>query len=228
MKLSQLLYCLILLMSCVAGYSKNLPQIYIGGNIGATNLSDKESTPEPAAGLHHLGATGLFGGGLVGYDLFQHESIKVSLEGFMNARSLNASSNQYYTNQNGISPTYHVGMKYDLGFRALPTYMLNSKNSLFIALGYANAKFNIEDNGNYGFISTDTYKSGFQYGGGIQTEYWQHIALRLNLLHTFYSNSRVMGLNVNSEGNPATTSLNYTNKFATLDASLSILYQFKE
>lgn len=228
MKLRQLLYYVTSLMMSAGAFSINLPHLYIGGNIGAANLSDKESTPQPSAALHHLGANGLFGGGLIGYDFILNKSIKIGMEGFMNARALNSSSNQYYPNPNGISPTYNARMKYDLGFRALPTYALNSKNSLFVALGYASGKFNIEDNGNYGFISSNTYKSGFQYGGGIQTNVWQQIDLRINLLYTFYSSSNLTGLTVNNVGNPGTSSLIYTNQFSTLDASLAIVYQFQE
>lgn len=217
---------LLLMGSSQLGHAENYNQFYIGGDIGISNLVDKESTTYPSEASHHLGATGLVGGGLVGYDYSISERLKLGLEWFMNATALNASAYQYYQDPNGNSPVYTAHMKYDLGFRGMPGYAFTPNTVGYIILGYAYGKFNIQDNGNYGYVSSNINESGFQCGVGLKTPIWNHLLIRTDVLYTTYGPSQVNGMSDNSQGNPGTSSLTYSNNFSTLEADVSFVYKF--
>ncbi|NBX84872.1 MAG: hypothetical protein EBQ95_04590 [Gammaproteobacteria bacterium] len=207
-------------------YAYDFKNFYIGGDIGIANLVDKESTGYPNIAYHHLGATGLVGGGLVGYDFSILERFNLGLEWFMNATALNDSAYQFYPKPNGVSPTYNAHMQYNLGFRGLPGYAFNSTTIGYIVLGYAYGKFNIQDNGDYGFVSSNITESGFQSGAGIKTQIWNNFYIRTDILYTTYTPSNVNGIATNNQGNPGTLSINYSNSFSTLEADVTFMYKF--
>lgn len=215
----------LLFLSKIA-HAADYNHFYLGGDIGIANLVDKESTPTPAQAMHHLGATGLVGGGFAGYDFSIQEHLKLGIEWFMNATNLNASSYQNYADLNGNSPVYTAHMKYNLGIRALPGYAFTPDTIGYAILGYSYGKFNIQDNGNYGYVSNSIDENGFQCGAGIRTPLWNHIYLRTDVLYTLYASSQINGISTNSEGNPGTSLISYTNNFSTLEADVGFVYKF--
>lgn len=207
-------------------YADGYENFYLGGDIGISNLVNKQSTVDTVVDTHHMGATGLVGGGLVGYDFSVRERFKLGLEWFMNATALNASNYQYYPNENGVSPDYNTHMKYNVGFRGLPGYAFTPNTVGYLVFGYSYGKFNIQDNGDYGFVSTNINESGFQCGAGIKTPLWNNVYIRTDVLYTTYAPSRVSGVSVNEQGNPGTSSLIYMNSFSTLEADVTFMYKF--
>lgn len=189
---------------------------YVGGMVGALSLMDRESTNNPIHDAHYLSALGVIGGILGGYDFQLQRQWRLGLEGFINANSVNISANQNYAPQ----ASYTVKMHYNFGVRLLPAYEFTPDTEGHIVLGYSNARFNINDNGNYGIINKTFSKGGFQTGLGITTVIIKHLSLRSDVLYTIYSLQTSNGVTTSS---PPTTQV-YNNKLSSLEAELSIIY----
>lgn len=191
--------------------------IYLGADIGVSNLLDKEThliDPE----THHLGSLGIVGGGFIGYDYSIAEQIKLGIEGFINANGLNASIHHYDTGTN-----YSVNARYNGGIRLLPGYEFNPGTIGHLILGYSNARFNVQDNGTYGYINNTFNQSGFQSGLGWKTNLFQRLAVRLDALYTTYANKSSTGIGLTGASSPYQY---YINDFSTLEANLSLIYKF--
>jgi opacity protein-like surface antigen len=191
---------------------------YLGANIGAASLIDKESTDNPATDLHYLSALGVVGGGILGYDFSPREKLKFGVEAFINATDLNIADDQNYS----PASSYTVKMYYNFGFRLLPGYEFTPGTIWHLILGYSNAEFNINDNGNYGIIDSDFNKSGFQFGLGMTTALFKNLLLRTDVLYTDYSSQTSNGI---TTAIPATTQI-YHNNLATLEGNLLLIYKF--
>ncbi len=153
--------------------------IYIGADIGVSNLIDSTNTSYPIT-AHHLSATGIVGGGLIGYDYSINNLFKVGIEGFGNANGLNASNLQSYA---PIS-AYRVSAKYNTGVRLLPGYNFGHNTIGHVILGYTNAQFSANDNGNYGYINQEFNQSGFQCGLGMKTVLIKNLSIRADALYS--------------------------------------------
>lgn len=189
---------------------------YFGGNIGITGLADKESTLLPSPAKHRLSATGLLGGGFLGYALPLSEEILVSLEGFGNSVSVNATATQNY----GIpEPQYQVDMSYNAGVRLLPSYLITPHTLGYLIVGYSYGQFHIQDNGNYGFVGDTFSENGFQAGLGLKTELAHPLSLRFDLIYTYYGSQTTYGRTL-------TGFQAYQNNFATVEADLALVYSF--
>jgi hypothetical protein len=185
---------------------------YVAGEVGVAGLVDKEShssSPE----THQLGALGIIGGGYAGYE-YGFKRYGLALEFFADATGLNtAITHEPYT--------YHHHQSYDLGVRVLPEYAFTPTLTGHIVLGYTNGKFNISDNGVYGYINTGYNKSGFQTGLGFTSVLQNNISLRLDAIYDIYASQSSMGLCLT----PGTIQL-YKNTFSTLSGELSLIYKF--
>jgi hypothetical protein len=191
--------------------------LYVGGNIGLLNLNDHESTSSPYAS-HQLGATGINGGGLVGYNFSMNEQLKIGTEWFMNAVGNSVAAEESY------SPfaSYTAKMRYEVGLRVLPRYALSPCTFAHLILGYSNGSFVINDNGDFGLINKNLSQNGFQTGLGVMTSIWSYIPLflRADLLYTTYASNTANG--TNSQGQQQT----YKNNFSTIAGNLALIYQF--
>ena len=192
---------------------------YAGGSIGAANLINKESTLyEPGLyDRHQFSATGVVGGGLLGYDYSFTETIKLGVEGFINATGLNVAAEQKYVPYS----SFNANMRYNTGVRILPGYAFSPGTIGHLLLGYSYGKFNIKDNGNYGYIDKGISSNGFQTGLGFSVPcYFKNLSLRADTIYTKYSPNTALGLS---------TSLapqNYHDDFSTIEANLSLIYKF--
>lgn len=189
---------------------------YVGGVLGIAGLADKESTNNPFHDMHYLGASGVIGGALVGYNFQLQQQWQLGLEGFINGISINIADNQNYAPQT----SYTVNMRYNFGIRALPAYEFTPQTSGHIVLGYTNASFKINDNGNYGTIYRTYAKNGFQTGVGMETFLMPQLMLRSDVLYSLYASQNSNGL---TTALPQTTQV-YRNHFSSLEAELSIVY----
>lgn len=193
--------------------------LYVGGNVGVANLLDKESTLY-APGLydrHQFSATGFLGGGLIGYDYSVTNYIKVGIEGFINGAALNVAAEQQYSTY----PSFKANMRYNTGVRIIPGYEFSPSTIVHIILGYSYGKFNISDNGNYGFINKGLSGNGFQSGLGINVPcYFKNLSLRGDVIYTTYGSKTSLGLST------ALAPQNYYNNFATIEGNLSLIYKF--
>ena len=191
---------------------------YFGGNVGLLNLNDHESTTSPSD-AHQLGAPGVNGGGMLGYDFSFNEQFKIGTEWFMNAVSNSVAAEELY------SPyaAYTAKMRYEVGVRVLPRYALTPCTFAHLILGYTDGNFVINDNGNFGFIHKKFSQNGFQTGVGIMTATEFNIPLffRADLIYSNYAA-------ISSYGK--TTSQNqeqiYNNNFSTIAGNLALIYQF--
>ena len=190
---------------------------YVGGDIGVSNLMDPTSTTDPLA-AHHMSATGIIGGGLVGYDYSMTEQLTLGVEGFGNANGIHMSSLQLYPPQ----ASYRVGAKYNAGLRVLPGYKFNSGAVAHVLLGYTNAGFTITDNGDYGYIDQHFNKNGFQCGLGMKVPITNNLSIRADALYSIYANASNIGLSNLAPYGPQT----YYNNLSTLEGDLTILYKF--
>ncbi|MGC1182654.1 hypothetical protein [Legionella sp.] len=185
---------------------------YVASEIGVAGLVDKESHssfPE----THQLGALGIIGGGYAGYE-YGFKQYGLALEFFADATGLNAAiTHEPYT--------YHHHQSYDLGVRVLPQYIFTPNTSGHIVLGYTNGKFNIFDNGVYGYINTGYNKSGFQTGLGFTNRLQNNVLFRLDAIYDMYASQSSRGLGLTS----GTIQL-YKNTFSTLTGKLSLIYKF--
>lgn len=189
---------------------------YLGADIGIADLIDSQSTMYPPLS-HQLSATGIVGGGLVGYDYTVYDRFKIGLEGFMNANGLNISSTSI---QNNVA--YHVSASYNAGVRILPGVELYPNIIGHALLGYANAKFTIKDTGDYGYIDQMFNKSGFQCGLGVKTMLTNALALRADALYTYYGSITAVG----GSNSPVYLYQTYTNQFSTIEGDLTLVYKF--
>ena len=185
---------------------------YVAGDMGAAGLGIKESHfIEPES--HQLGTVGLIGGGYAGYE-YGFNNYGVALEFFADGTGLNAAVTH--------SPyTYHHHQSYDLGVRVLPEYAFTPMTTGHVILGYTNGRFNISDNGVYGYINTSYNKSGFQTGLGFTTALRNNVSFRLDAIYDIYGSQTNAGAGLTS----GTTQL-YTNTFSTLAGEASLIYKF--
>ncbi len=189
---------------------------YVGGMLGVAGLMDRESTNNPVRDVHYLSAAGAIGGALIGYDFQLQNQWKLGLEAFANATSINISDNQNYAPQ----VSYTVNMRYNFGVRVLPAYEFTPDTAGHLVLGYSNAGFKINDNGNYGIINETFFAGGFQTGLGMETFLTKHVSLRSDVLYTIYSSQTSNGVTTSS---PPTNQA-YHNNLSSLEAELSIIY----
>lgn len=203
--------------------STSLHGVYIGGTIGASDLQNKTThyiSPE----IHHLGGIGIIGGGFLGYDFSFTPKIKMGLEGFANATGLNTAIQHYDQTTRIQTNSEEMNSRYNLGVRILPGYQFTPDTDGHIIIGYSNAKFKHLDNGTYGFLDTDFNKNGFQGGLGCKSNLsYQHVSLRLDMLYTRYSKQNSTGTGLAGSGSAYQY---YTDIFSTLEADLSLIYQF--
>ncbi len=215
--------CLLGSQACIGGTmgpiesKSSYDGFYFGGDIGASDLMVRETTLVPQA-THTLGSLGVVGGGLVGYDYSISNYIKLGLEGFINAAGLNVAAEQNY----GARPSYRARMRYDAGFRLLPGYEFSPGTVGHVLIAYANGRFNIRDNGNYGFISNSFNRSGIQGGLGLKTMLSKRLALRGDVLYSYYGSSTSYGLTSTTPQVVQT----YQNRFATFEGDLTLVYKF--
>ena len=191
--------------------------IYLGADIGISNIINSTSTTNPLA-AHHMSATGIIGGGLVGYDLSLTQHIKLGVEGFGNATDLNMSSLQLYYPAVG----YRVSSKYNAGARILPGYQLNGGSVVHVLLGYTNTRLNVYDNGNYGFINQKSNINGFQGGLGTKVPLTKHLSLRADALYNIYGHASNTGVSNVAPYGPQV----YRNNVSALEGDLTLLYKF--
>ncbi len=192
---------------------------YIGADVGVANLMDKESTPylPGVYDRHQFSATGLVGGGLLGYDYSVNERIKLGIEGFINATALNSAAEQHYSSFS----SYNVNMKYNTGARVLPGYEFSPGTVGHILLGYSYGKFNIKDNGDYGFIDKGLSANGFQAGLGFNVPlHYKNLSLRGDVLYTGYGANNSLGLS------SSLTPENYYNHFSVIEGNLALVYKY--
>jgi hypothetical protein len=189
---------------------------YVGGDIGLANLMDSEShriLPES----HQLGATGIIGGVLFGYDYAVAQNWMFGMEGFFNANGLNMMIQR--------SPySYKQKSRYNFGFRVLPKYLLTDNTDAHLILGYTTARFNINDNGVYGMLYPGSFNlSGFQGGFGFNTAIMFNLFVRLDAIYASYTSRAYTGI-----GSNLSPSINqvYYNKFSSLEGTLSLIYKF--
>ncbi|HVT62247.1 MAG TPA: outer membrane beta-barrel protein [Legionellaceae bacterium] len=190
---------------------------YVGADIGLAGLVNSESSDYPYLS-HQMSALGIVGGGLVGYDLSLFNRFKLGFEGFLNANGLNIADRAYYPPVSA----YTVNASYNGGVRVLPGYELSSNIITHAILGYANAKFNIQDNGDYGYINQEMNKSGFQAGLGWKIGITPALWVRLDALYTIYNTIASTG----GSNNPSYAFQVYNNQFNTVEGDLTLLYKF--
>lgn len=191
--------------------------LYIGADIGVADVIDAESTAFPSVS-HQLSATGIVGGGLVGYDYSLYNRIKIGFEGFMNANGLTVSAQALST----PTSSYSVNQTYNAGLRVLPGFEFYPKTVGHLILGYSNAKFTIRDNGNYGYIDQAVNKSGFQCGLGMKVALTSHLTIRADALYTTYGTISSIG----GASNSGYTYQAYTNPLSTVEGDLTLIYKF--
>lgn len=208
--------CVILFSSCAAASS--FDNFYAGANVGAASLIDKESTNNPIHDSHDLSALGIVGGGLAGFDFTLRDKLKLGIEGFANAANVNISDNQNYT----PVTSYTVNMRNNFGVRLLPGYEFTPGTIGHVILGYSAAKFEINDNGNYGIVNSQFRQNGFQYGLGLVVALFKHLSLRTDVLYTSYGSQTSQGVTTTT---PSTTQ-NYRNNLSTLEGNLAFIFKF--
>lgn len=191
---------------------------YLGADIGVANLMDKESTPyQPGVyDRHQFGATGLVGGGMIGYDYSVNERFKLGLEGFINATALNLAAEQLYN----PFPSYNVSMRYNTGVRVLPGYEFSPGTIGHVLLGYSYGQLHINDNGDYGYIDRNIAANGFQAGLGLNVPFYlKNLSLRGDLIYSNYGTYNSLG------SSTSFTPQNYSNNFSVLEGNLSLVYK---
>jgi hypothetical protein len=169
---------------------------YAGASLGVSNLLDKEQQIVNTE-THQLGSLGIIGGGFVGYNYYLSEHVSIDIEGFGNATGLNAA----ITHSTNGATTYQSNTHYNAGVRMLPGYQCSPRLQGHVLIGYANANFQIQDNGTYGYINTSTNKS-------------------LDMLWTTYGSITSVGAGL------TTAAQTYTNNYATFEGELSLIYKF--
>lgn len=188
---------------------------YLGGNIGILGLADKESSLMPSPTSHRLSATGILGGGFVGYAKAFSERIVVSVEGFGNGVSANATATQNY----GTKPQYQTDLTYNVGVRVLPGYFITPRVLSYLNIGYSGAQFQVQDNGNYGYVNDGFFENGLQAGLGLKTELSAPLSLRFDLIYNYYGSQTTYGQTL-------TGFQVYQNNLSTLEADLALVYAF--
>lgn len=201
----------------------HLGAYYIGASLGISDLQDTTShevTPE----THHLSGLGILGGGFVGYNFNFTPKIYAGLEGFANATGLN-SSIKHYDQATGIQDhSENIRSRYNLGLRLIPGFQFTPENEGHLIIGYSNASFKHSDNGTYGYLDTTFNQNGFQTGAGWKTQFFNpNMLVRLDVLYTVYSGQLSTGLGL--PGSDSALQF-YRDEFNTLEADLSLIYQF--
>lgn len=191
---------------------------YVGANVAAVSLIDKQKTENPILDKHRLSSIGVAGGGLIGYDFTLRNRVKLGLEGFAEATNLHVFAKQNYA---PVS-SYDVKIPYSLGLRLLPGYEWTCGTVVHAILGYASGKFKVKDDGDFGLVNTNFRKSGFQFGLGMKTLICRNFSIRTDLLYTIYSHQDSHGVTTSV---PPGIQI-YHNKLKTFEGSFSLIYKF--
>ena len=191
--------------------------IYIGGDIGISDLNNSVTTYYPSSS-QHLAATGIVGGALIGYDFTVPtlDRFKIGIEFLANAAGLNVGS----ATDNHTSFT--TSSRYNLAPRVLPGFLFYDKVVGHIIIGYTNGNFKIEDTGVHGFINKTVNLSGFQIGLGMKVELVQDFTLRADTVYSIYQSYSING----ASNNNLYSYQRYTNEPSTLEGNLILIYKF--
>lgn len=163
----------------------------------------------------------------MGYAFFFPNKTFLGLEAFANATSLttdNSVSNDYAT----IDSTLKLNSVY--GLRLLPGYQLSHASVVYAIAGvaFADAKIQSTLSGNVlddpmldSPYDETRHLSGYQLGLGAMTHVTQHVLVRGDLIYSGYQSTSVTTSSDNGE-----LSNTYTLKPYTVEANLSLMYQF--
>lgn len=188
---------------------------YVGGDIGAANLTNKEShSTNPES--HTLGSMGIIGGGFVGYDYGVNCQSRAALEAFVDATGLN-------TNLQHASSIYKMKQRYNIGVRVLTEYVFTPCTVGHFIVGYVNGRFRIQDNGVYGYVKSAYRRNGFQLGAGLTTTLTDQMFVRVDALYNSYSSHTSKGAALVGTNYPFQF---YKNRFKQLAGELSLIYKF--
>ncbi len=190
---------------------------YIGASVGVASLASNETTHEPQIINHKLSNTGFSGGGLLGYEYSITNDVKLGIEGFVNANTQQLTALHLYDD----ITSYHLKARYNVGLRILPAYAFISDAIAHVILGYSNAQFTIQDNGDFGFINEHFNKNGFQSGVGIISKISPSVSIRLDGLYTKYRPDSRKGIRASF---PIVQY--YQNNMSTLELNLMLIYNF--
>ncbi|OGV27185.1 MAG: hypothetical protein A3F18_07155 [Legionellales bacterium RIFCSPHIGHO2_12_FULL_37_14] len=193
----------------------SLSGLYIGADIGLANLMNHSShTSNPMS--YQLGATGLIGGGMVGYNYPILSELSLAVEGFIDGTGLRSTINSSVYN-------YKTSQRYNAGVRLLPKYSFTNSTSFHWSFGYASGYFQIQDTGVFGLVNTTYNSNAFQTGPGLSTMVIDNLFLRFDALYNTYAQEKSFGLALPSSGDPFQF---YNNQFSQFAGEFSLVYQF--
>lgn len=183
---------------------------YLAGSLGIINLQAREShSYQPEA--HQLSATGILGGGYGGYDFGIHQNFRLALEGFIDAVGVT-------TGLTKPSGSVNMSQSYQAGGRILPEYVFSQNLVGHWILGYANGRFNSQDNGAYAIYNTHFNLNGFQTGLGFTSMIKNNFLIRLDAFYNIYSGQSFIPDSVPQN--------EIKNGFGNLIGEMSMIYKF--
>lgn len=191
--------------------------IYVGGDIGVSNLNNAVTTYYPSSS-QHLASTGIVGGVLIGYDYTVPtlDRFKIGIEFLANAAGLNTGTR--LNNQTAFT----TKSRYNLAPRVLPGFLFYDKVVGHLIIGYTNAYFSYQDTGTHGYLNKSVNQSGFQAGLGMKVELIQDFTLRIDTVYSTYQTYSVNG----TSNNNLYSYQRYTNDPSTLEGNLILIYKF--
>jgi opacity protein-like surface antigen len=188
---------------------------YVGAQIGYDSYRIRESVGATVPGLTETGnpvlnATGFAGGLMAGYGQYFSQLYYLGAEIFVNTSG--ASENFTMTSSAAATGSYYskfsVSGSYGIGL--LPGVKLNDSSLLYIRLGWNRANLKGQETLTAAGAQSDSnsnWESGFNYGLGLESVFYDNFSVRGEYTHTDYS-SFTNYLNNTSAGTKFTPSDN--------------------
>jgi outer membrane immunogenic protein len=172
---------------------------YLGLQAGYDSYRIRAGTTAVSGGVSYtnnpvLNASGFVGGGYLGYGQYFNDVYYLGAEIFVNGSNANSASTASQTSIAGVTNSVYskvsVGTSY--GISLLPGVKVNDASLLYVRLGYNRAHIKgqsqvVSNNVTLLDSSTSSWRSGFNYGLGMEMAFYQNWSVRGEFTHTNYS-----------------------------------------
>ncbi len=192
---------------------------YIGAQGGYDSYRARETISTSVGGTALTGTgtgsiVGWEGGLYAGYGMyFNGWTMPFYLGAEIFGNGSNASQSQSAAFGTGSVYT-NVNVRGDWGVSALPGLKVNDSSLVYVRLGWDQARFNTQETFALGATSINasqnTWRSGFNYGVGLETAVYQNVSIRGEYTHTnFGSSTSSLGTSYSLSNNRFMAGLTY-------------------
>ena len=199
---------------------------YIGGGVGASSNNDeqKTTTQGQAPITHDLGATGVSGSVLGGYEFDFNNKFNLGLEPFFTIAPQKITLGQDPPSETLPDRKAEYSLRYAYGIRALPGYKIQPNVTGYAIVGVVRGSFSLKDSGAYSCTSTRYDAFGYELGLGSSIALLKNLDARLDFTYTQYARHTTDG--ISTYGSLAGNPMSYRDSPSSFSAMFVLVYKF--